>query len=119
PVLPISYRDALPLLSALGGEVVPSEWRGGLPITYHFGPGPAVVHLKAEFNWDMATVYNVIATMKGSQYPDEWVIRGNHHDGWNHGASDPLSGIVSMLAEAKAVAAAAKQGNPPLRTIMY
>lgn len=119
PVLPISYRDALPLLSALGGEVVPEEWRGGLPITYHFGPGPAVVHLKVEFNWDMATVYNVIATKKGSQYPDEWVIRGNHHDGWNHGASDPLSGQVSMLAEAKAVAAAVKQGNPPLRTIIY
>ena len=119
PVLPISYRDALPLLSAMGGEVVPEDWRGGLPITYHFGPGPAVVHIKAEFNWDMATVYNVIATMKGSQYPDEWVIRGNHHDGWNHGASDPLSGLVVMLAEAKAVAMAAKQGNPPLRTIMY
>ncbi len=119
PVLPISYRDALPLLSALGGEVVPEEWRGGLPITYHFGPGPAVVHLKAEFNWDMATVYDVIATMKGSQYPDEWVIRGNHHDGWNHGASDPLSGQVSMLAEARAIAEAVKQGNPPLRTIIY
>lgn len=119
PVLPISYRDALPLLSAMGGEVVPEDWRGGLPITYHFGPGPAVVHIKAEFNWDMATVYDVIATMKGSTYPDEWVIRGNHHDGWNHGASDPLSGLVVMLAEAKAVAMAAKQGNPPLRTIMY
>lgn len=119
PVLPISYRDALPLLRAMGGEVVPEDWRGGLPITYHFGPGPAVVHLKAEFNWGMATVYDVIATMKGSTYPDEWVIRGNHHDGWNHGASDPLSGLVVMLVEAKAVAMAAQQGNPPLRTIMY
>lgn len=111
PVLPISYRDALPLLSAMGGEVVPEDWRGGLPITYHFGPGPAVVHLKAEFNWDMATVYNVIATMKGSTYPDEWVIRGNHHDGWNHGASDPISGLVVMLAEAKAIAMASKHNG--------
>jgi len=119
PVLPISYRDALPLLSAMGGEVVPDEWVGGLPITYHFGPGPAVVHIKAEFNWDMATVYDVIATMKGSKYPDEWVIRGNHHDGWNHGASDPLSGQIAMLAEAKAIAASAKQGEPPLRTIIF
>ena len=119
PVLPISYRDALPLLSALGGEVVPKEWRGGLPITYHFGPGPARVRLKAEFNWNMVTAYDVIARLEGSEYPDEWVIRGNHHDGWNHGASDPLSGQVAMLAEAKAVAALAKAGQRPLRTIIY
>lgn len=119
PVLPISYRDALPLLSAMGGEVLPKEWRGGLPITYHFGPGPARVRLKAEFDWNMVTAYNVIARLEGSQYPDEWVIRGNHHDGWNHGASDPLSGQVAMLAEAKAVAALAREGQRPLRTMIY
>ncbi len=119
PVLPISYRDALPLLAAMGGAVVPDEWRGDLPITYHFGPGPARVRLKAEFNWDMITVYNVIARLTGGTYPDEWVIRGNHHDGWNHGAADPLSGQVAMLAEAKAVASLAARGHPPLRTIIY
>jgi N-acetylated-alpha-linked acidic dipeptidase len=119
PVLPISYRDALPLLSAMGGATVPREWQGGLPITYHFGPGPARVRLKAEFNWDMVTAYNVIARLEGSEYPDEWVIRGNHHDGWNHGASDPLSGQVSMLAEARAVALLAKAGNRPARTVIY
>jgi len=119
PVLPISYRDALPLLSAMGGEVVPREWRGGLPITYHLGPGPAKVRLKAEFDWNMVTAYNVIARLEGSDYPDEWVIRGNHHDGWNHGASDPLSGQVAMLAEAKAVAELARVGHRPLRTIIY
>jgi len=119
PVLPISYRDALPLLAAMGGEVVPAEWRGDLPITYHFGPGPAQVRLKVESNWDMITIYNVIARLTGSTYPDEWVIRGNHHDGWNHGAADPLSGQVAMLAEAKAVAGLAARGHPPLRTIIY
>ncbi|MFC1720278.1 transferrin receptor-like dimerization domain-containing protein, partial [Pseudomonadota bacterium] len=119
PVLPISYRDALPLLSAMGGEVVPEAWRGALPITYHFGPGPARVHLKLEFDWNMVTAYDVIARLEGSRYPDEWVIRGNHHDGWNHGASDPLSGQVSMLAEAKAVATLAREGQPPLRTMIY
>ncbi len=119
PVLPISYRDALPLLSAMGGEVVPQEWRGALPITYHLGPGPAKVRLKAEFDWNMVTAYNVIARLEGSEYPDEWVIRGNHHDGWNHGASDPLSGQVAMLAEAKAVARLAAAGHRPLRTIIY
>ena len=119
PVLPISYRDALPLLSAMGGEVVPVEWRGALPITYHFGPGPARVRLKVEFDWNMVTAYNAIARLQGSEYPDEWVIRGNHHDGWNHGASDPLSGQVAMLAEAKAVAALVQSGQRPLRTIIY
>lgn len=119
PVLPISYRDALPLLSAMGGEVVPQEWRGGLPITYHMGPGPARVRLKLEFNWDMVKAYNVIATMEGSEYPDQWIIRGNHHDGWNHGAADPISGLVSLMAEAKALGELAATGMGPKRTVVY
>jgi N-acetylated-alpha-linked acidic dipeptidase len=119
PVLPISYKDAQPLLAAMGGATVPRQWAGGLPITYHMGPGPAKVHLKVKFNWDTVTAYNVIARWKGSQYPDEWVIRGNHHDGWNHGAADPLSGMVALLAEAKTIAELARNGNPPARTIIY
>ena len=119
PVLPISWSDALPLLSAMGGAVAPIEWRGALPITYHMGPGPARVRLKAEFDWNRISAYNVIATMKGEQYPDEWVIRGNHHDGWNHGAADPSSGMVALLAEAKAVAQLAADGRRPARTIKF
>ncbi|MCZ6498836.1 MAG: M28 family peptidase, partial [Gammaproteobacteria bacterium] len=119
PVLPISYRDALPLLSAIGGTVVPEAWRGALPITYHLGPGPARVRMKLEFNWDRITIYNVIARLEGSEYPDEWVIRGNHYDAWNHGAADPISGLVAMLAEAKAVAVLADAGQRPARTIIY
>jgi N-acetylated-alpha-linked acidic dipeptidase len=90
PVLPISYGDALPLLKALGGEVAPAAWRGALPLTYHVGPGPAKVRLKLEFDWKVEPAYNVVATLKGSEYPDEWVIRGNHHDAWVYGANDPL-----------------------------
>ena len=119
PVLPISHKDALPLLRAMDGEVVPPEWRGALPITYHFGPGPARVRMKAEFNWNMVTAYNVIARLEGSEFPDEWVIRGNHHDGWNHGANDPISGLITLLAEAKAVAALANAGERPKRTVIY
>jgi N-acetylated-alpha-linked acidic dipeptidase len=119
PVLPISYRDALPLLEAMGGEVVPAEWRGGLPITYHLGPGPARVRLKLEFNWDMVTAYNIIAKMEGSESPDQWVIRGNHHDGWNHGAADPISGLVALMSEAKALSELKADGNGPKRTIVY
>jgi len=119
PVLPISQRDAAPLLAAMGGAVVPPEWRGGLPMTYHLGPGPARVRLKLEFDWQRVPAYNVIARLEGSEYPDEWVIRGNHHDGWNHGAADPISGMVALLAEAKATAALAQAGRPPKRTIIY
>jgi N-acetylated-alpha-linked acidic dipeptidase len=119
PVLPISYHDALPLLTALKGPVAPESWRGALPITYHIGPGPAKVHLKLEFNWELKPAYDVIATMKGSTYPDEWVIRGNHHDAWVHGASDPISGLVALMEEARAVSILVKEGHQPKRTMMY
>ncbi len=119
PVLPISQRDALPLLAAMDGPVVPDEWRGALPITYHLGPGPARVRMKLEFDWRTVTAYNVIARLEGREFPEQWVIRGNHHDGWNHGAADPNSGLVALLSEAKAVAALAADGQRPARTVIY
>ncbi|MGA7159977.1 MAG: transferrin receptor-like dimerization domain-containing protein [Bacteroidota bacterium] len=119
PVLPISYADAQPLLAALSGPVAPAEWRGALPITYHVGPGDAVVHLKAEFNWDQKKIYDVIAKIPGSDFPDEWVIRGNHHDAWVNGAEDPISGQVSLLEEARSFGELVKQGWKPKRTILY
>lgn len=119
PVLPISYHDALPFLKSLDGQVAPSDWRGGLPITYHVGPSKSTVHLKLAFNWDMVPCYDVIAKIKGSKYPDEWVMRGNHHDGWVNGASDPISGQAAMLDEAKAMGDLLKTGWRPKRTIVY
>jgi N-acetylated-alpha-linked acidic dipeptidase len=119
PVLPISYGDALPLLRALGGPVAPAEWRGALPITYHMGPGPSRVHLALEFNWNLVPAYDVIARMTGSQYPDQWIMRGNHHDAWVNGANDPLSGQVAQMEEAKAIAELAKTGWRPKRTIQF
>ncbi len=119
PVLPISYEDAQPLLAALEGQVAPEAWRGGLPITYHIGPGPAKVHLKLEFDWQLKPAHNVIATMKGSEYPDQWVMRGNHHDAWVHGANDPVSGMVALMEEARAIGELAKKGNKPKRTLVY
>ena len=119
PVLPISYEDALPLLESLGGAVAPAAWRGGLPITYHVGPGKDKVHLKLEFNWDIKPINNVIARMPGTVFPDQWVIRGNHHDGWVNGAADPLSGMVAELEEARAVGELYKKGFRPKRTIIY
>ncbi|HEX8685194.1 MAG TPA: M28 family peptidase, partial [Pyrinomonadaceae bacterium] len=119
PVMPISYGDALPLLRHLGGPVAPASWRGALPVTYHLGPGPTTVHLKLEFSWETRPVHDVIARLKGGERPDEWVVRGNHHDAWVNGADDPLSGMVALLEEARAVGELAKSGWRPKRTIVY
>jgi N-acetylated-alpha-linked acidic dipeptidase len=119
PVLPISYGDAQPLLAALKGPMAPEHWRGALPFPYHIGPGPAKVHLKVKSNWDIKTLYDVIARLGGSEYPDEWVVRGNHHDAWVNGAEDPLSGLVAELEEARAFGELLKQGWKPKRTIIY
>ena len=119
PVQPISYGDAQPLLAALGGQVVPESWRGALPITYHVGPGPAKVHLIVKSNWDIKPIYDVIAKIPGSDIPDEWVIRGNHHDAWVNGAEDPISGMSPVLEEARALGELRKQGWKPKRTIIY
>jgi N-acetylated-alpha-linked acidic dipeptidase len=119
PTLPISYSDAQPLLSALGGSVVPAAWRGGLPITYRFGPGPARVHLRVKSDWSLKTLNDVIARMPGATDPDQWVIRGNHHDAWVNGAQDPISGLVAELEEARALGVLHAQGWRPNRTIIY
>ena len=119
PVLPISYHDAKPFLEGLGGQVVPDSWRGALPLTYRTGPGPVKAHLKLEFNWDVKPLYDVIAVMKGSVQPDEWVIRGNHYDAWVNGAADPLSGQSAMLEEARAVGQLVKEGMALKRSIIY
>jgi N-acetylated-alpha-linked acidic dipeptidase len=119
PVLPISYSDAEPLLTAIKGRVVPDAWHGGLPITYHVGPGPAKVHLVMKSNWDTKPVYDVIAKLPGSVAAEQWVLRGNHHDAWVNGASDPLSGMVAELEEARVMGELYKQGWRPKRTIIY
>jgi len=118
PVLPISYADALPLLSALRGPVAPENWRGGLSITYHVGPGPAKVHLKVLSNWDIKPIYDVIGTLHGAD-DGQWILRGNHHDAWVNGADDPISGQAEMLEEARMLGELHRQGWAPKRTIIY
>jgi N-acetylated-alpha-linked acidic dipeptidase len=119
PVMPISYADATPLLAALSGPVAPPHWRGALPITYHMGPGAAKVHLAISSDWGQKPLYDVIAKIPGSQSPDEWVVRGNHRDGWVFGADDPLAGHVDMMAEAKSIGLLLKSGWRPKRTLVY
>jgi N-acetylated-alpha-linked acidic dipeptidase len=119
PVLPISYGDAQPLLAALGGPIAPVSWRGGLPITYRLGSGPAKVHLRVKSDWSLKTLYDVIAKLPGSTESDQWIVRGNHHDAWVNGAEDPISGLVAELEEARALGALYQQGWRPKRTIIY
>jgi N-acetylated-alpha-linked acidic dipeptidase len=118
PVLPISYEDAQPLLENLGGPVAPETWRGSLPVTYHIGPGGTKVHLKIEMDNSSHPLYDVIARIPGSEFPDQWVLYGNHHDAWVHGADDPLSGTASLLETARSLANLVKAGWKPRRTVM-
>ncbi len=118
PVLPISYEDALPLLENLNGPVAPEPWRGALPLTYHIGPGGTKVHLKIEMDNSSHPLYDVIARIPGTEFPDQWVLYGNHHDAWVHGAEDPLSGTASLLETARSLALLVKDGWRPKRTVM-
>jgi N-acetylated-alpha-linked acidic dipeptidase len=119
PVQPLSYEDARPLLAAIAGRPAPVDWAGALPITYHVGPGPARVHLKLKSDWRLTTVRDVIARIPGKELPDQWVVRGNHHDAWVNGAQDPISGLVALLEEARGIGALLKNGWRPRRTIIY
>ena len=119
PVLPISYDDASPILANLAGPVAPEEWRGALPFTYHIGPGPSTVRLRVKSDWQTRPLYNVIATMRGTSLPGEWIIYGNHHDAWVHGANDPDSGAAALLETARALSELRKSGWNPSRTIIF
>lgn len=118
PVLPISYADALPLLRALRGPVVPESWRGALPITYHVGPGPARARLALSFDWSVRPVYNVVARIPGARWPDQWIVHGNHHDAWVNGAEDPISGMVALGETGRALGQLLRTGWRPARTII-
>ncbi len=119
PVLPISQGDAQPLLAALGGPMAPAEWRGGLPLAYHLGGGAARVHLKVKFDWNQVPLYDVVGRIPGGDAADEWIVRGNHHDAWVNGAEDPISGLVALLEEARAMGTLSRQGWKPRRTIVF
>ncbi len=117
PVMPLSYGDAQPILEQLTGPVVPREWRGSLPITYHAGPGGTQVHMRTDYDWTNKPLYDVIATIPGSESPDRWILAGNHHDAWVNGADDPVSGAAALIETARTLATLKKQGWTPKRTV--
>ncbi len=120
PVLPISYADASKIIAHLEGPVVTGNQRGALGMTYHWGGTDAVtVRLAVTSDWSLKPVYDVIAKLPGKTWPDQWVVRGNHRDGWVMGAADPLTGHVAMMSEAKALGQMVRSGWRPDRTIVY
>ena len=118
PVLPISYGDASPLLENLQGPVAPEDWRGALGFTYHIGPGATKVRLKVDMDNSIHPLHDVVMRIPGSEFPDQWILAGNHHDAWVHGASDPGSGAAALLETARSLSELLKQGWRPKRTIM-
>ncbi len=120
PVLPISWGDALPILEQLRGTIAPNDdWKGALPITYHIGPGPAEVRMRTAYDWQVRPIYNVVARIEGSHYPDEWIVHGNHHDGWCAGATDPISGAVQLMETARGFGELLAAGIRPRRTVIF
>lgn len=120
PVLPISWGDALPILEQLRGTASPNDdWKGALPITYHIGPGPVTVRMRTAYDWQVRPIYNVIARIEGSTYPDEWIVHGNHHDGWCAGATDPISGAVQLMETARGFGELLQAGIRPRRTVVF
>ncbi|HMK30684.1 MAG TPA: M28 family metallopeptidase [Terriglobales bacterium] len=119
PALPLSYHDAQPILANLAGPESPRDWQGALPFTYHLGPGPTRVKLHIRNDYGYRTIWNVIGRIRGSQYPDEWVIMGNHRDAWVYGAVDPISGTVAMLEAVRGLGELLKTGWRPKRTVLF
>jgi N-acetylated-alpha-linked acidic dipeptidase len=119
PVQPMSYRDGIELLKRLKGPVAPEAWRGSLPVTYHIGPGPAKVHMKLQMEYAQRRLINVVGRIAGAVAPDEWIIVGSHRDAWTFGASDSVSGHVSMMAVAKAMGDMMKKGWRPRRSVLF
>ncbi len=119
PVQPMSYRDGLEILKRLKGPVAPEAWRGALPITYHVGPGPAKVHMTLQMDYGQRRLIDVMGRITGAEFPDEWIIVGSHRDAWVFGASDSVSGHVSMMSVARAMGQMMKSGWKPRRSILF
>ena len=80
--IPLSYKDAAPILEALKGPGAPQGWQGALPFRYHIGPGGVRVHLVSEQDYQRRTIWDVIGKIKGADDPENWVVVGNHRDAW-------------------------------------
>jgi len=115
--LPLSYSDATPILENLAGPSAPRAWQGGLPFTYHIGPGLSKVRLRIQMENVVKPIWIVVAKIPGAEYPDELVVLGNHHDAWTYGGADPGSGTAAMLETARGLGELLHTGWRPRRSI--
>ncbi len=119
PVTPIPYGAAKAIFQYMNGQPVPSDWQGGLPFTYRLEGGSDLqLRVSVQQDRDFVRINNVVGMMKGSEYPDEWVILGCHYDAWSFGATDPNSGTAMLLTLSEALGKLAKEGNGPKRSIL-
>lgn len=120
PVQPVGWAAAEKVLSRMDGVPVPRAWQGGLPFTYRVTSGGGVtVRLKVKQRRELVKTYNVLGYLRGTQYPEQKVIIGCHHDAWTFGAGDPLSGTMVVYECAKSFAELARRGHTPIRTIVF
>jgi N-acetylated-alpha-linked acidic dipeptidase len=117
--IPISYHDAAPILRALGGPVVPQDWQGALPFTYHLGPAGVRVHLVSRMEYQRRIIWDVVGRISGSTFPSEWVLAGNHRDAWVYGAVDPSSGTAALLEAVHGIGELLRHGWRPKRTLIF
>ena len=117
--IPLSWRDAKPLLENLDGPVAPKAWQGGLPLHYRLGGERVQVHLKVDMDQSVKPYYVTEARIRGAELPDDWIVLGNHRDAWVFGGVDPSSGTASMLELTRALGALNQQGHRPRRTLVF
>lgn len=120
PVIPLNWGAAREILAGVRGQEIPdASWQGGLPLRYHLGPGPAKVQLTVHHDDGYRDIGDVVAVVRGSEYPDEWIVLGGHTDAWNAGSGDDVAGTASVMAAAKAFSEMVRDGVRPKRTVIF
>jgi N-acetylated-alpha-linked acidic dipeptidase len=119
PVLPIGYDAASEILSRMTGPTAPDDWQGGLDLPYRLtGGSELTVRVRVNQPKALTRISNVVGTLEGSEFPDEWIILGAHYDPWGFGAVDPNGGTAMLLTLAEALGALAEEGCRPRRSIL-
>lgn len=119
PVLPLGYNAAAEIISRMTGEASPPGWQGGLKMPYPLTGGPDLtVRVRVNQPKALTRAVNVVGTLEGSEFPDEWFVLGAHYDPWGFGAVDPNGGTAMLLTLAEALGEMAAQGCRPRRSIM-
>lgn len=120
PVQPIGWAAAFEIIGRMQGDAVPADWQGGLPVDYRMTGGEDLtVRVQVTQSRSIVETANVLGTIKGAKYPDEWIIVGCHHDAWGHGAGDPNAGTMLVYEVARSFSEMVRSGNRPDRSIVF